>query len=123
MMSMTEKIERLEQSIKNMGCNIIEAREDLNTYVVSVPIPDKGVFVIYTNNLSYIYDGDWCFRMLQLTEQIPFSVIDATPTHEGSFVDNLKKYVTESGKLVATFSSGFNAEQFEFYAKNAKSIT
>lgn len=125
MTSMTEKIDRLLQSITNMGCNITEAREDLNTYVASFSFPEKGVFVVYTNNLSYIYDGDWCFRMLQLNEQIPFSVIESrlvTSQTKESFVEVLKKTVTESGNLVATFSSGFSAEQLEFYVKSAKTL-
>lgn len=125
MTSMTEKIDRLLQSITNMGCNITEAREDLNTYVASFSFPKKGEFVVYTNNLSYIYDGDWCFRMLQLTERVPFYVIEnklVTFQAKESFVEALKKIVVESGKLVATYSSGFSAEQLEFYVKSAKNL-
>lgn len=124
MSSMTEKIDRLLQSIKNMGCNITETREDLNTYVATFSYPEKGWFVVYTNNLSYIYDGDWCFRMLQLTERVPFCVIEneIKTSANKTFIEVMKNHIADAGILATTFSSGFIAEQIEFYVKSSKDL-
>lgn len=105
---MHKVITKLEQLISNNSLTIVEKKEDVLGYIITVKHP-KGFFTIYTTDMNIACDGETPFRMYQVSEHVPFSITQPYP--DGRFITPYSYALKKSGKVIRMYNSGYSAKK------------
>lgn len=101
--------------------NVLSRIETDDNYV-TVLRSAGGVFVIYKNRKGiFAFDGDNCFRMVQLREFVSFRDVKL-PINDVGFWHHYTRAAEQKGSLVASYPSGIPAESVIPFITSAKLV-